>query len=97
MGIHLMIYLHKIIIIIIIVVLILRRLGGFDTNYPTKGRVRPLGSESTYKGLTKSPTNEVITSVMGIELRSLWDSSLILINCANLHWLLMQNYRIRLI
>ena len=32
-----------------------KSLGGFDTSYPTKVKVWPLGLESIYRRLTKSP------------------------------------------
>ena len=48
---------------------------GFDTDHPTKVRAQSLGSKSTYRNLTRSPTNRVLTSEAGIKLAFLWNTN----------------------
>ena len=62
-----------------------KSLGGFSTSHSPMARARPSGSKSTYRRLTKSPTNGTLTLAARIELRSFWDLILFLTNYANPH------------
>lgn len=51
-----------------------------------QGQGMPKSSMSTYRGTYKSPTNKVLTLVVGFKRASLWDTSLILTSWTNLCW-----------
>ena len=65
---------------------IIKRLGEFNVIYLIKVKTRLPSSENNFKGLMRSPINMVLTSILGIEPESLWDTSLFVTNYTNSIW-----------